>query len=218
MTFKTALATLARRHPTGSRWLALRSLSRESHLRASGWFESFRRGVPLDANGDEIPWYTYGAIRFLESRVGPSLSVFEFGSGHSTLWWSRRVARVVACENDRHWFELMRPRLPPSVRYIHDEASSGGSYAQQVVTVGEAFDIVVIDGRDRLRCAEHALAALRPTGVVVWDNSDRPEYEPGYAMLARHGFRRLDFWGMGPINTYEWCTSVFYRSENCLAL
>ena len=80
------------------------------------------------------------------------------------------------------------------------------------------FDCVVIDGRDRVNCARHALGALTAGGVIVWDNSDRDCYQEGFDFLRDHGFRRIDFWGLGPINAYPWCTSIFYRDGNCLGL
>jgi len=71
---------------------ALRSLLRKSsYLKSIGWFESYRRRLPVSRAGEAIPWYTYGATAFLEGRIRPSMLVFEYGSGHSTLWWSHRV-------------------------------------------------------------------------------------------------------------------------------
>ena len=48
--------------------------------------------------------------------------------------------------------------------------------------------------------------------------TDRVIYQEGYEFLLTNGFKRLDFWGMGPINPYSWCTSIFYRKENCLEI
>jgi hypothetical protein len=80
------------------------------------------------------------------------------------------------------------------------------------------FDIVVIDGRDRVSCARNSLGALKPDGVIVWDNADREEYRPGYQFLESNGFRRLDFAGLGPLNAYQSTTAVFYRDSNCLGI
>jgi hypothetical protein len=76
----------------------------------------------------------------------------------------------------------------------------------------------VIDGRDRVNCTKASLGALKPDGSIVFDNSDRSDYESGYSFLQANEFRRLDFWGMGPINSYGWCTSVFYRTQNCFGI
>ena len=69
-----------------------------------------------------------------------------------------------------------------------------------------------------MNCAKRVLQALRSDGVVVWDNSDREKYEDGYAFLKGHGFRQIDFEGIGPVNIDPWSTSIFYRDNNCLGL
>jgi hypothetical protein len=196
-------------------WYQLR---RESYLRGIGWFRSARTGEAVDASGAPLPWFTYPAIHFLAGRVRPEMTVFEYGSGGSTLWWAQRVARVVSCEHDAQWYERTRLRVPVNVELHSIPLESDGVYAAKVGEYPAEFDVVVIDGRDRVRCARNSLGALRPGGVVVWDNSDRPEYAEGYDFLRVHGYRRLDFEGMGPINTYSWSTSIFYREDNCLGL
>jgi predicted O-methyltransferase YrrM len=144
------------------------------------------------------------------------MAVFEYGSGNSTLWWSRRTTRVVSCEHDKVWYDVMRDRLPANVEYKLVQLGNDGEYSSAIADRSEQFDVIVIDGRDRVNCAKRSLSALKPDGVIVWDNSDRSEYDAGYEFLIENRFKRLDFWGMGPINTYGWCTSVFYRPLNCL--
>ena len=92
------------------------------------------------------------------------------------------------------------------------------AYSNSILAYRETFDIIVVDGRDRVECAKNSLQALKPNGVIIWDNSDRPEYEAGYEFLLNKGFKRIDFSGFGPINSRAWCTSVFYRPGNCLGI
>jgi len=47
-------------------------------------------------------------------------------------------------------------------------------------------------------------------GIIVFDNSDRDA--KGYELLQAAGFHRVDFWGSGPINPYEWYTPIFTRT------
>ena len=42
------------------------------------------RKRPLDL---EIPWFSYAAIDFLEDYLQPEMSVFEYGTGGSTLFF-----------------------------------------------------------------------------------------------------------------------------------
>ena len=188
---------------------------RDSVLNTTGWMLSKRRREPLNREGQPIPWITYPSLSFLEPRIQRQMTVFEYGTGASTLWWSQRVDQVVACEHDRAWYERTRSMTPANVQLTLAPLADQ-QYAREILKYNRAFDVVVIDGRDRVRCALNCVGALRESGVVIWDNSDRQEYQPGYDFLVENGFRRIDFWGMGPINTYGWCTSIFYRAHNCL--
>jgi hypothetical protein len=205
--------------PVVHKILALADLAKAgSFLSSVGWFETYRLGRAIDRSGTPVPWFTYGALRFLEPRVKPEFRVFEYGSGQSTIWWSERVGFLVSVEHDRAWHRAMQARLPARVQYLLHDAGPDGEYARSVERFPGGFHIVVIDGSDRVECARRARKALLPEGVVVWDNSDRGEYAEGMDWLLGEGFRRLDFEGMGPVNPKGWCTSVFYRDSNCLEI
>lgn len=187
-------------------------------LKEDGWFRSLAEGAPVDAAGRPIPWLTYPAIDFLTRHVRPDMSVFEYGCGHSTLWWASRVREVVACEHDRDWIERIRARAPSHVTLRHVPLEYGGAYARTVAEYPGRFDIVVIDGRDRVNCAAHAVTGLKRDGVIVWDNTGRDEYRPGFESLGRAGFRRVEFVGMLPTLNEKLETSVFYRDGNVFGL
>ena len=187
------------------------------YLNVSGWFKSKVAESPVDRHGQPVPWITYPCMRFLDLRIPPRMAVFEFGSGSSTAWWSKRVSRVVSCEHDRSWFERVRAQAADNVEMIY-AALEDGQYSGQVLRYKRDFHVVVIDGRDRVKCAINSVEALRDDGVIVWDNTDRDHYQPGFDFLLSRGFRRVDFWGMAPLLLTESTTSVFYRDGNCLGL
>lgn len=144
--------------------------------------------------------------------------VFEFGSGNSTLWWGKKVSKVISYEHDLSWYQSFKNRLPSNVEYHHCELAYGEEYSKAILDYNNAFDIIIIDGRDRVNCAKNSLGALKDHGVIIWDNSDRESYEEGYSFLIQNDFKRLDFEGHGPINSYGWSTSIFYRNNNCLGI
>jgi hypothetical protein len=189
--------------------------SKESYLRNTGWFESVITKSPLDETGNPIPWITYAGYAFLKNRVKPDFHVFEYGSGHSTLWWGKHVSRVVSCEHNAEWYEKIKPRLSGNVDYKHVNLVRGGDYCKVILQYQPEFDVIVIDGRDRVNCSKNVLGALKPTGIIIWDDSDRESYNEGYEFLKINGFKRIDFWGMGPGLVIGWCTSIFYRQDNC---
>jgi hypothetical protein len=197
---------------------SLERLWRHSYLRSAGWFTSYSTQKAVDGNGCPIPWFTYCATEFLKMRLKSDVAVFEYGSGSSTQWWSKRAARVVSCEHDAQWYQIMKGKLSPAVEYHFIELQPGGDYGKFILNYCDAFDVIVIDGRDRVNCAKNCLDALRKNGVVIWDNADREKYSEGYDYLMGKKFRRLDFVGMGPIAAIGWSTAIFYRQSNCLGL
>jgi|NOAtaT_7_FD_contig_123_15036_length_2841_multi_5_in_1_out_0_2 hypothetical protein len=198
--------------------MLLKLLSLRSYFEEIGWFTSVAIGLPVDRDGNCLPWFTYPAISFLEGKVQSDMNVFEYGSGNSTLWWSQKVSKVISCEHDSDWYNSLQKRLPSNVEYRHYDLEFGGEYCKAILSYNQTFDIIVIDGRDRVNCAKNSLEALRENGVIIWDNSDRKRYREGYSYLIQSGFRRLDFEGLGPINNNKWCTSIFYRSNNCFGI
>ncbi|MEM7086980.1 MAG: FkbM family methyltransferase [Bacteroidota bacterium] len=186
------------------------------YLKKEGWMDSVRYGLPVDEAGNPLPWFTYSSIHFIEGNIKASHNVFEFGSGNSTQWFANRVKDVVSLEHDLKWYEKMKDPFSKyaNISYHHKPLDTG-TYETHINHFKDTFDIIIIDGRKRIECAKNSLSALKQDGIIIWDNSDRDVYDEGYQFLVNNGFKRLDFWGLGPINSYSWCTSVFYRPLNC---
>jgi predicted O-methyltransferase YrrM len=182
-------------------------------LASSGWIRSRKELASVDASGAPIPRITYSALHVLEGTPRTA-RVFEYGSGYSTLWWATRSAEVVAVEHDEAWAEWVRAR-GPSALVLHEPR--GSSYIEAPLEHG-LFDVVVVDGRDRVRCSEVASTVLTPSGFILWDNSERERYQPGLNGLRALGFRSVDFWGPAPLSPYFSMTSILYRDGNCLGL
>jgi hypothetical protein len=72
----------------------------------------------VDASGDPLPWITYPAIDFLSQFDFSEASVFEWGSGFSTLWWSKRCKQIASVESNSPWAPYIKRLLPPSVELI----------------------------------------------------------------------------------------------------
>lgn len=185
------------------------------YLVESGWIASRRSRQSVDRGGNPIPWITYPALDFMTPRVGAGMTVFEFGSGNSTLWWSQRVAHVMAVEHDAVWASKVAETLPSNASVSHVPLESGGDYCHHAQASGRRFDVIVVDGRDRVNCALSSIECLNPDGVIIWDNTERSRYAAGLRALSKHGFRRIGFRGPSPINTFASETSVLYRRSNC---
>lgn len=189
----------------------------KSYLNEIGWNRSFTSKLPIDAKGLPIPWYSYAAIHFLENRLQPHFEVFEFGCGHSTLWYANKVKHVTSVENDLQWFQRIQKLKQNNITLIHKPFTEGNpDYANTIFETGQRYHLIIVDGQDRAVCLQNAISALTPDGVIVLDNSERAEYQEGILFLLNKGFKRIDFYGMVPCTSLATCTTFFYRENNCL--
>lgn len=188
----------------------------KSALTQYGWYRSFHTKRSVDAKGNPLPWYTYPFIAFLEPRLTNQMEVFEYGSGNSTRWYAKRVGHITAVEHDKAWVQIVAPSLPDNTLLLTRELDQ--TYVQAPSATENQFHLVVVDGRMRVECVLYAVDYLTPDGVLILDNSEREIYQEARNYMREKGFRVLDFYGMTPIISDESCTSVFYRSENCLGI
>jgi hypothetical protein len=189
-------------------------------LKEDGWFESYRRKESIDGHGNPIPWFTYPAIDFINRRLRSDMKIFEYGCGASTLWWAKRVGSVVSCEHDEQWYRKIVALAPSNVTIHHVEFDNNLVYAGTIQKYERVFDLVVIDGPDRVNCAMRSLEALKDSGIIIWDDSERDKDEcaEGFRFLREHGFRCLEFVGLSPIVPNKCETSIFYRQNNTFGI
>lgn len=173
---------------------------------AFGHYKSLQRQECIDADDQPLPWYTYSAIEYLRQLDFSDKTVFEYGSGNSTLFWAKRCKRVVSVEDNPDWHAKVRAALPANVEYIL--ATGASDYAESICRYPEKFDVIIIDGNYRFECANVAPKMLRDDGFILFDNSDW--YEKSTAHLGRYDFIRVDIAGFGPLRGYTWTTSFYF--------
>ena len=215
MSTLTALATLIGKP---KRLKALLSYGHKGYLASIGWFTAFDHHQAVDANNHPIPWVTYSFIDFIKDRLHKELSIFEYGSGNSTLFYAKKVKRVVSVEHDEAWFNKIVKEKASNAEMIFTHLSSNGEYSQKAALLGEKFDVIIVDGRDRVNCCKNSVDALTANGVLVLDDSEREIYQEARDFLREKGFKELPFTGISPGLFYNKATSVFYKSNNCLAI
>ena len=197
---------------------SLSLLLRTGYMASMGWFHSLEKGRAVNRQLEPIPWITYSAIAFLENRVSPTHRVFEFGAGMSTLWWAGRCHSVHSVEHDHAWVAQLQSLLPTNAKVKHQDLEYAGQYCRSATAQATPFDIILVDGRDRVNCAIFSINALSDKGVIVWDDTNRQRYQPGLRYLEAKGFKRIDFEGLKPCVVEGSVTSVFYRDNNCFNL
>jgi hypothetical protein len=186
------------------------------YLAEIGWFKAFQQQMPVGRNNEPIPWVTYSFIQFIEKRLNKDLIILEYGSGNSTLFYSKHVKKVLAVEHEMSWVEKIIQTVPPNVELKHIPLDTNGAYSKFAASSKEPIDIIIVDGRDRVNCLKNSFDKITSRGVIVLDDSEREEYSGGVEYLQERGFKKIDFWGIAPGVFYNKCTTLFYRPENCL--
>ena len=194
------------------------SIGSSGYLKEMGWINSYKQMMPVDKNNNPLPWVTYGFIDFISNRLNSTMDIFEYGSGNSTLWYAKKVNSVVSVENDKHWYNKIKESMPKNVNINYKEFVNDGEYSKFSNTVDRKFDIIIVDGQDRVNCIKNAINAIKEGGVVVLDDSEREYYKDGIAFLLYQGFKRIDFWGISPGLFYKKNTTIFYKNDNCLEI
>ncbi|WP_421198046.1 FkbM family methyltransferase [Aeromonas enteropelogenes] len=130
-----------------------------------------------------LPWITDGATEFVDNFISDRLSVkgqvkvFEFGCGNSTLYFLSRGCIVRSVEHDVDWMS----KVTQTAKVFGCESRLMLSceqrpYHKSYDTIN--YDIILVDGRDRMLCMEHILNVGLPNdAILLFDNSERAEYK-----------------------------------------
>ena len=179
----------------------------------------------------DTPWWTFEAADLVAAHLAerPGARVFEWGSGASTAWLSRRASRVVTVEHDAAWAAQVRPLLGEGVEVltVPPVAARPGAgvrsqkpgfadldfsdYVAAIDQQPDDLDLVVIDGRAREACLHRAVPHLAPDGLLVLDNVDRRRYRE--ALSAQPGIEVRWTRGLTPSLPYPTRTALVRRTR-----
>lgn len=198
---------------------AQRSVWRKTtYLHETGWIASLKRGYPCDKDGVEVPWMNYSVIAILKERLNKNIRLFEYGCGYSTLFYSKRVRDVIALEYDKVWLDHIKQKSPENVQWVYKANDIDGEYCRAITEFDGMFDVVIVDGRDRVNCVVQSVAKLSESGVILLDDSSRERYAEALEFAHDAGFRALNIEGLKPTGRKIDRTTLFYRDGNCLGL
>jgi len=133
------------------------------------------------------PLLTPEAIAFLSNFLmhNPQANILEFGSGGSTLWFAQQKADVITIEHDIRWYTQVAQELALLPEHTVDLRFVKRTYWKVCEEFPDNYvDLVLIDGRDRVACAQEAMRIIKPGGVLMLDNAERANYASIYAMLS----------------------------------
>lgn len=131
-----------------------------------------------------LPWWNVAATRAVEEHltVRRNARVFEYGAGASTAWLARRAGTVISVEHHLEWHRLISPMVNGFANTrLWQRNLAGTDYVSAIDEADGQFDLIVIDGRRRIDCLQHAIPHLADGGIILFDDSGRRRY--------RHGIR-----------------------------
>jgi predicted O-methyltransferase YrrM len=160
----------------------------------------------------------YSVIALLNERLTSEMSVFEYGSGYSTLYFASRVRTVASVEHSEEWRDSLLGELPDNATVMFRERDSDGAYCRAIHDGSDPYDVVVVDGRDRVNSLKQSIDRLSPGGVVLLDDSNRPAYSAAHDHARAAGFRALHFQGLKPRGKIMDESTLFYRDGNCFGI
>lgn len=196
----------------------LLSLGIKGYFVERGWLTSYLKRQAVDKEGNPIPWLTYSFLDFLDGRLNKSISLFEYGAGNSTYFFAKQVKSVKSVESDKEWYNKMKNDLPDNADISFVPLGNNGTYPGAILLEPIRFDMVLIDGRERVASLRNAVEKLSEQGVIVLDDSERQKYQEAFHIMANAGFRYIKFSGIAIGGIHDKCTTVFYRSSNCLGI
>lgn len=121
-----------------------------------------------------LPWIPFSARKVLEQRIAPDFTVWEIGSGFSTLWLADRVKQVVSIEAAQDWYDRLCAIIAKEqirnvdLRFIW-VAEQMADFSE---LADESLDLLFIDGGPRGQCLERGFGKVRRGGYLYLDNWD----------------------------------------------
>lgn len=187
---------------------------------------------------DGFPLIPFEAAQWLDNFLTRDMTVFEYGSGGSTLFIAQRVKKIITVEHHPKWYQiisqLLKEKNISNCQYLfkkpqpsennpldpknpqHYFSNPRGKnlifkeYCKSIESYPDNFfDLVFIDGRARASCILHARRKIRKGGFLFLDDSNRKNYPRGIALLK--GWKRKDFLGPKPYVQQAAQASIWQR-------
>jgi len=128
------------------------SLRLSGYLIDVGWFSAFKTGEPVDKNFEPLPWLKYPFIDFIIERLSKEFSVFEIGSGNSTLFFAKKVKEITSVEHDIEWYNKHKSKISNNSKIILSLSDKSEDYIAGLKQSNKKYDIIIIDGNYRNKC------------------------------------------------------------------
>ena len=137
--------------------------------------------LPID---HELPWWSYKAIKYAD-KIFPGKSVFEFGTGGSTVRYADVCKSITSIEDNEEWLRIVQHRVDAkklnniNLMYRHFDFDHPEEFAEseylRSYDGSNRYDVVIIDGQDksfkeRITCFRYVEPSIKDGSVIVLDD------------------------------------------------
>ena len=124
------------------------------------------------------PFMCNSSIKKYEDLIFNGAKILELGAGYSTLWLAEKDVFVESYEHNPTWFENMNRMLKSEQIDVHLHESYDNAISEYPQ---EYFDIIVVDGINRLECVENIYESkvLKIGGYLLIDDIERRFHKMG---------------------------------------
>lgn len=122
-------------------------------------------------------------------------------------------------ENDSKWALIVKSFIPNNVVLV-ELPIPGQLVARDIPpSASHSFQLLIVDAlANRIDCAKAGLPFLTEDGVVLWDNTDGPDWPEINGLMAARGFKEISFSGIPPQEVSLSRTTIFYKSNNVFGI
>jgi hypothetical protein len=171
------------------------------------------RHTPLSLG---MPWWSFGATRAVGKFLRADMTVFEFGSGGSSIFLAERTARVTCVEDEDKWAHLVcseaERRGIGNLKVLHHPFDFHNPVnfrdSDYLASLGSgSYDVIVVDGKEESEkvrdiCFYAAEARIKPGGLIVLDDSWRyPQVKARNKALHFGDFKGTGYCRLGVTST-----------------
>ncbi len=166
--------------------------------------------------GSWLPWMSPSQAAHIERLLTrpESIDVFEWGSGGSTLHFTKILHRRgidfrwIAAEYNRQWHRKVVAALkqtpfadrvevllfPVGNDRLLQRNTPMDEYVAAARNTGRRFDLILVDGRKRRRCLLEASRLLKPGGRAVLHDASRRHYRCATKPFVHGRYVEPDLW------------------------
>tara|TARA_X000000950_G_scaffold238142_1_gene290061 strand:- start:1969 stop:2667 length:699 start_codon:yes stop_codon:yes gene_type:complete len=180
-----------------------------------GQYNSIKQNLSIDSKNNPLPWLTYPSIEYLRNLDLTNETIFELGSGFSTLWFAKRSKKVFSVETDELWYNKIVGELSSFDNVEIDLVNE--NHGNEIFKGIEESDLIFIDGLDREDALDYIIENIDISKIkcIVVDNSEWESVFKKIQQFVEYSkWVDFEFVGFGPINRYVWSTHVLMNPEN----